>query len=80
MSIITRTRATLTVEQVYALAELEFSDDVDISRARGECREIDVEFTESEAGGRHLYVQDREKRGGLYHIARNGNTTWCERS
>lgn len=79
MSVVHRTRAALTVEQIYAIAELEYSEDADISRARGAVHEVELEFTSSSSGGRHVYVKDHEG-DGLYHIARNGNTTWCERS
>lgn len=81
MSLVTRSRHQLTVDQIYAIAELEYDIDAQISRSRpgdGK-REIELEFTTSKSGGRHVYIRDIDDEG-YYHIARNGNITWCERT
>jgi hypothetical protein len=81
MGLVTRSRFELTVGQIYAIAQLEYDPDINISKSIPGGREIEFEFTQSEKGGRHIYVKDQgiASGSGFYHIARNGNTTWCGR-
>lgn len=67
----------MTREQMDAIAELSEEQD-DVSRARGPVHEVDLVFTESDQGIKHLYVKSKVDNAGCYHIAKNGNVVHCE--
>lgn len=70
-------RKEVTREQLQGILDLERGE-ADISRSQGAMHNIDLIFTESDQGLRHLYVASKEGDDRFYHISRAGNAVSCE--
>ncbi len=71
-----RDREIVTLEQLKAIVQLH--EEADISRAVGATHEIELTFTRSRKGGRHLYVKDKTDVSMCYHVSRKGNALQCD--